>query len=206
MALNGRIGYLAPVFIAVAALAAFGCAPMPKAHFYTIAPVASSSAADADTTKPSIRVERLSVAEPYAGRRIVYRPAGSEVDFWEYRRWAESPDMMITAGVAAHVGASGLFGDVDTFPYSWGDVDLILRGAVLAFEEVDKGNDWYGHVKLFLELIDSRSRKTLWSGKVETEKKAAAKTPEALVDALSAALDEALTEAEGGMAPAVERR
>jgi ABC-type uncharacterized transport system auxiliary subunit len=206
MVLSGRIGFLARVLCATALLAACGCASVPKTHFYTLANVAPSVTAGADSAGPLIRIERLAVAEPYAGRRIVYRPKPMEVAFWELRRWAEPPDKMITAAVAARLAASGMFRGVDTFPYSWDEADLILRGAVLAFEEVDRGDEWYGHVKLFFELIDAGSRRTLWSSKMEAEKKAAARTPDALVEALTAALDEILTQAEAEMAPAVERR
>jgi ABC-type uncharacterized transport system auxiliary subunit len=205
MVLNGRTKILAPMLCALAALAACGCASVPRAHFYTLGGVALSAHAGSDSAGPLIRVQRLAVAEPYAGRRIVYRPTATEVSFWDLRRWAEPPDKMITAAAAEHLAASGMFRGVDSFPYCWDDADLILRGAVLAFEEVDRGDDWYGHVKLFLELVDARSRRSLWSSKIEVEKKAAERTPDALVEALTAALDEILTQAEGEMSQAVER-
>ncbi len=206
MVLNKQVRYLMPVLLSIAAIAASGCASVPEAHFYTLGVLASPAPADTDSVDPVIRIERLAVAEPYAGRRIVYRPTATEVAFWEFRRWAEPPDKMITAAVAADLASSGLFRSVDSFPYSWEEADLILRGAVLAFEEVDKGEQWYAHVKLFLELTDARSRETLWSSKMEAEKRAAERTPDSLVEALSAALNEILDRAVNEMAPIVERR
>ena len=197
---------LSPVLAAAALLVAGGCASVPRARFFTLETPASVLTANADTTKPLLRVERLAVAEPYAGRRIVYRPAPREVAFWEFHLWSQPPDKMITASVAAHLTASGLFRDVDSYPYAWKDADLVLRGAVLAFEEVDRGSEWYGHVKLFLELIDQGPGGVLWSSKIEAERRAEERNPESLIEALSGALDEAVAKAEGEMAEALGRR
>ena len=156
-----------------------------------------------DTTKPLIRVERLTVAEPYAGRRIVYRSAPNELAFWDFRQWACATDRMITASMAGRLSETGLFRGVDSFPYSWDRADLVLGGAVLAFEELDKEDGWYGHVKMFLEVTEQSSREVIWSSKIEVERKAAGRNPEALVQALSEALDEVVSEVERNIEQAV---
>jgi len=194
---------LAMILATVGILVGLGCASPPKVHYYTLGGVSVTLPGEVDSTKPLIRVERLAVAEPYAGRRIVYRPAANEVAFWDFRQWAEPPGRMITARVAAHLAQSGLFRDVDSFPYSWEKADLVLRGAVLAFEEVDRGDEWYGRVKLFLELVEPKAGRAVWSSKIEAEKKARKRNPEALVDVLAEALDEAIVVAEGKMAKAL---
>lgn len=198
--------FLALLLGAAACLSFAGCASVNDLHLYTLGEAGPVSSAGGDTTKPMIRVERLAVAEPYAGRRIVYRPTANEVAFWEFHQWAAPPGRMITLRVSERLAGSGLFRGVDSFPYSWEDADLVLRGAVLAFEEVDRGEDWYAHVKLFLELTSRKTgRSMLWSSKIDVEKKAEKRKPEALVDALSQALDEAIAKAQEGMAGAIRR-
>jgi ABC-type uncharacterized transport system auxiliary subunit len=192
---------LAVLSAAAICLAIAGCGSVHGTHFYTLGEAGAVAFTGSDTTKPLIRVERLTVAEPYAGRRIVYRPNPNEVSFWEYHRWAAAPGRMLTARVAERMAESGLFRGVDCFPYSWANADLVLRGTVLAFEEIDKGGDWYAHVKMFLELTSRKAgRSTLWSAKIDIEKKAASRHPEAVVVAMSEVLDEAIAKAEEGIA------
>jgi TolB-like protein len=81
----------------------------------------------------------------------------------------------------------------------------VLKGAVLAFEEVDKEDGWYGRVKIVMELTDASSGKTLWSDVLERDKKAASKTPSAVVEALSLALDEVVGSAGSEIKAAVGR-
>lgn len=191
---------------AAASVASAGCGSTNRIHYYTLGEGSPAVAAVDDTTKPLIRVERLTVAEPYAGRRIVYRPTQNEIAFWEYHQWATPTGRMITARLANRLGKSGMFRGVDCFPYSWGDAEFVLRGTVLAFEELDRGSEWYAHVKIFLELTNrKKGRSTIWSSKIEVEEKAAAREPKALVDALSSALDEAIGKAEAGIAGAINR-
>jgi len=185
------------------AAGATGCGPVPRVRYYSLETAASSVAA-ADTSGPSVRVERLEVAEPYDGRRIVYKPSRNEVAFWEFHQWAAPPARMITDRVAGRLRRSGLFGWVDSFPYSWGRVDFVLRGAVLAFEEVDREDGWYARVELFLELSEPGGDAPLWSSRVGAERKASGRQPAAVVDALSRALDEAVDEAASRMAVVVE--
>jgi cholesterol transport system auxiliary component len=185
-------------------LGSAGCGSVHRIHYYTLGDSGLTVPDAGDQTKPLLRVERLTVAEPYAGRRIVYRPNPSEIAFWEFRQWAEPPGRMITSRLANRMGASGLFRDVDSFPYEWKDADFVLKGVVLAFEEVDVGDDWHAHVKMFLELTGTRSgRRTLWSEKIDVEKKASSRDAKAVVTALSQALDEAIARAEEGIASAV---
>lgn len=198
------LGTAATIVPTIAILIMLGCGSVPKVRYYTLGDVASAARAGGDTTRPLLRVERLSVAQPYDGRRIVYRPAPNEVAFWDFRQWAGPPSKMITSRVAELLDRSGLFEDIDTFPYSWKDADLVLKGAVLAFEEVDRENEWYGRIKLFLELRSRETGRTLWSSKIEVEKKASGRNPEALVLALSEALDEAVARVERGMAEALQ--
>jgi ABC-type uncharacterized transport system auxiliary subunit len=193
------------LFVALTAcLTSVGCGTVHNIHYYSLGDASPSISAGSDTTKPLVRVERLTVAEPYAGRRLVYRPTPNEIAFWEFHQWAAPPARMITARLANRMGRSGLFRDVDCFPYSYGEADLVLRGTVLAFEELDRGSEWYAHVKIFLELSNRRAGPSvLWSKKIEVERKALERKPKAMVNALSEALDEAIAQAEEGMAAAV---
>ncbi len=194
------------VAAAVALVGMQSCASNPNVRYYKLGDEISTAAAGADTTRPAVRVERLAVPEPYSGQRIVYRPSKREVGFWDFHRWAEPADRMITSRVAGHLAQSGIFGSVDSFPYTWEHADFVVRGAVLAFEEVDREEGWFGHVRLFMELVDTASGRTLWSSKIDVEKMAEEKEPDAVVEALALALEEAVARAERGMAEAIGAR
>jgi len=191
-------------------LCLMGCGTVPEPRYYTLDRIASLDALEAPTgarNSPTdtlvLKVERLAVPDPYADRRIVFRPTGKEVDFWDFHLWAQPLDRMITAKVAGELEKAGVFGKIDSFPYTWEKPDLVLRGVVLAFEEIDRDDGWYGRVKLFLEMSDSSTGDVLWSDKLDVEKKADRKAPVAVVEALSQALDEAVGRAISGMQEAL---
>jgi ABC-type uncharacterized transport system auxiliary subunit len=201
-----RIFYAAVVAACLSvALCLQGCGTVPGVRYYTLNGSDSLEAASSSADSLVLRVERFAVAEPYADRRIVYREKRREVGFWDFHMWAESPDRMITAKVADLLTETGTFKKVDSFPYVWDKADFVLKGAVLAFEEVDKEDGWYGRVKIVMELTDASSGKTLWSDVLERDKKAASKTPSAVVEALSLALDEVVGSAGSEIKAAVGR-
>lgn len=197
---------LAPITFASTLMLVVGCASTTEMRYYTLGDGGSSATSAADSARPTIRVERLVVAEPYSDRRIVYRPSAIEVAYWEFQRWAEPPDKMITARLASNLSASGLFQSVDSFPYSWERADMVLRGVVLAFEEIDGEDGWYGHVEMFLELVDRDAEESLWSSRFEAERKAERKDPDAVVEALAGALDEIAAEVEARIENVLRRR
>ena len=183
-----------------------GCGTVPEPRYYTLDRIASGGTSDAPTEVSHgstdtlvLKVERLAVPDPYADRRIVFRPTGKEVGFWDFHMWAQPLDRMVTARVAGDLEKTGVFGKIDSFPYTWEKPDLVLRGVILAFEEIDRDDGWYGRVKLFLEMADSATGDVIWSGKLDVEKKADRKAPVAVVEALSLALDEAVARAVSGM-------
>jgi len=207
IALFGLIGVLV-----VAAVSLQGCGTIPETRYYTLDPVEPATTQGAlaigDTSSADLvlRVKRFAVAEPFADRRMVYRATPREVGFWDFHLWAQLPDRMITARIAERLAETGIFKKVDSFPYGVKTADLVLRGAVLAFEEVDKEDGWYGHLKVFMELVDPATGDALWSDKIELEKKAARKNPSAVVEALTQALDEAVDQAVSGMKGALSQR
>jgi uncharacterized lipoprotein YmbA len=182
-----------------------GCGTVPTIHYFTLDKLEPSATSRAVSAGPVLRVERLGVAEPYADRRMVYRTNQREVGFWDFCMWAQPLDRMVTARIAERLSESGVFRKVDSFPYAWDKADLILKGAVLAFEEVDRDDGWYGRVKINLELIEPASGDVLWSDKVDLERKAQSKNAPAVVDALAQALDDAVDQAAAGMKGAVEQ-
>jgi ABC-type uncharacterized transport system auxiliary subunit len=183
-----------------------GCGTVPKTHYYTLDQIGAPTSGATPPAGSVLRVERLAVAEPYADRRMVFRPAGREVGFWDFHMWAQPLDRMITARVAERLSETGMFRKVDSFPYTWEKADLVLKGAVLAFEEVDRDDGWYGRAKIFLELVDPATGDVIWANKMDIEKKAGLKKAAAVVEALSQALDESVDRAASGMKTALDQR
>jgi ABC-type uncharacterized transport system auxiliary subunit len=95
--------------------------------------------------------------------RIVYRPAPSQVGFYEYHRWATSPRQMISQSVAASIRARGLFTSV-TLRDGATDPAYLLSGVIERLEEVDSGRDVHAVCALSLQLADARTKSIVWTG------------------------------------------
>lgn len=95
--------------------------------------------------------------------RIVYRPAPSQVGFYEYHRWAMSPGQMISQSVAASIRARGLFTSV-TLRDGATDPAYLLTGVIERLEEVDAGRDVHAVCALSLQLADARTKSIIWTG------------------------------------------
>jgi hypothetical protein len=113
--------------------------------------------------------------------RIAYRETPNQLDFYESKRWTESPDAY-TRRALEHVL-------VDARALVTGGVARELQVEVLAFEEVRNPGP-AGRVTLLYRLIDNRV--VVRAGVIDVERPAS-QSFESIVVAIGEALDEAST-------------
>lgn len=162
-----------------------GCAgePAPQVRYYKVAVEAPAQMKQGGL---ALGVESLSADATYDDARIVYRTSPYRVDYYYYHRWSAPPAVMMTDALRQSLWSSGQFGRVVA---GSSGVDGVLRGRLLALEEVDGEEGWRG--RLVMELVLDRGGEVVWSGLIHEEERLKREHPEALAEAVSVMLERA---------------
>jgi uncharacterized lipoprotein YmbA len=183
----------------LAALLVAGCSQLPATHYYVIeldppaaaAAAGASAASAAETGARNVGVRLFAVDAPYDQDRIVYRVGESspEVGFYAYHLWAAPLQSMLPAAVASALGSEGV---AALEPVVAGRrYDAFLQGRVLAIEEIDLSDRQV--VRAAIELrLHAPDGAELWSRVIEARGETRTEEVAEIVEALSAALGEAL--------------
>ncbi|MEZ4764445.1 MAG: hypothetical protein R3C26_15070 [Calditrichia bacterium] len=67
--------------------------------------------------------------------------------------------------------------------------DYLLSGKILAFEEWDEADSWFGSVKIAFELYDAKTNDLVWQKTYSERKSATDKQPVEVVKSISESLD-----------------
>jgi len=184
------------------------CGRVPDTSYYTIAPhsshsqVAKQSYSDHRRIDLILGVERFTAEAVLDDDRIIYRESPYEINYYNYRRWAAPPRMLVTDKIVGQLLANGAFRNVKAYP-SAGRVDYVLGGRILAFEEWDRDDKWVGKVAFTAQLREVRSGRLVWTGEFEQETPARKKLPIAVVEAISTSLEKCVAELETAIAQAL---
>lgn len=168
------------------------CGATPKVQHYSVVYEREASARAPGATW-SLGVDYLIADAAYDDVRIVYRKSPYRLDYYHYHRWSAPPGVMVTDLLRQGFQESGQFREV-VGGFS-ADVDLLLRGRLLALEEVDVSEtQWRARVKLDLQLQDMRTGRVIWSRMVREEEELEERTPEGLAKAMSSVLTRVVVE------------
>lgn len=200
----GRLWALAVLFLA--ALATAACGSAPRTSFYTI---------DFPPPRPARTApagSRVGVAKPSATHllrqdRLVYFTNQNELNFYNYHRWAASPPELVQGLLIRQLRSAGLFDDVVPYRAQTG-LDYVLRGELLAMEEVDTASEVKARFALALELVRQKDAHVVWVGRHACERPVAQKSVDAVVETLSGCIEETLGNLSGSLAgslPEIER-
>jgi len=174
---------------------------MPYWHFRG----KQNSRGEAYAVKPAAfleRVEKFTAETIFDDDRIIYRDSPFEVKYYHYRRWAALPRALVTDAVLQQLRDSTCCREVVALPAP-GHVDFILAGRVLAFEEWDEGDKWYGRAALMVQVYEPTARRMIWSQVFQAETPAAKKVPAAVVEAISTSLSKCLVELQAALPAAL---
>jgi cholesterol transport system auxiliary component len=141
-----------------------------------------------------IRVALFSVSPIYNTRKIIYRNDAYKRAAYDHHKWQANPAELVTYFLARDMQQSGLFKAVVTrnnrFPQAF-----VLRGNVDEFLESDLSDGWQAHLSLNVLLVNEQendvAKKIIFQKSYHISKPCRQKTPQALAEAMSAAMSEA---------------
>jgi ABC-type uncharacterized transport system auxiliary subunit len=161
------------------------CGGVPETYYYTLAFDPAAQLNDGHTPLPfALGVEKFQSEVIYDDDRLIYRDSPFEVKYYFYRRWVAPPRHLVTEKVLGYLSDSGLFERVTTYP-SMVNVKYVLNGRLLAFEEWDEPDNWYGKVAFKASLHEPATQRVVWSETFEHKQPVTKKIPAAVVEALS---------------------
>jgi uncharacterized lipoprotein YmbA len=202
------LGLLVAVMCAVAMT---GCSQLPPTHYYVLeldpAPGggATGGGAAVDASAWTVGVRPFAVDAPYDQDRIVYRvgEGSAEVGFYSYHLWAAPLSSMLPAAVAT--GLEGATGVAAVEPVVAGRAyRAFINGRVLAVEEIDLPDRQLVRAEIELRLVAPDGAE-LWTEVVDARGETRTEQVGDVVEALSAALAEALARTREGLGRAVSR-
>jgi len=185
-----RHSRLAAGLPAVLALAALACGSAPRTNYYTVDYRLATSSSSGSVAS------QVGVAVPHANHllrqdRIVYFTNQNELNYYHYHRWAESPAFMVQSLLIRQLRSAGLFDDIVPYRAQKG-LEYVLRGQLLAMEEVDTGTEVKARFGLELELVRQEDTHVVWNGRHTCERPVGTKTVETVVAVMSECTEETL--------------
>jgi ABC-type uncharacterized transport system auxiliary subunit len=184
-------------------VAGAACGKTPATNFYTINLPAPSEAGSAPAAW-QVGVERPRASHLLRQDRIVYFTSGNELNFYQYHRWAEPPVFLVQSALIRRLQAAGLFDNVVPYRAQKG-LDYVVRGRLLAMEEVDSPSGVTARFGLELELVRQKDAVVVWSGRATRERPVATNSVEAVVEAMGGCVGESLDELAGSLRGALAR-
>lgn len=188
-------GLKTALIVSALALALSGClggktAPM-KVSYYTLE-YASPVVAD-EPLESAIRIKRFSVAPTYNSTKIIYRDGPYKRSEYNYHRWRVNPGDQVTHFLRRDFMESGLFAIVadETTRIM---PDYILEGSVDEFFELDGPDGWEAVLAITTTLLRAgemdSTKQVVFQKNYSSSQPCTAKTPEALADAMSRAMND----------------
>ena len=166
--------------------------PVPTDTFYNLTSGRAASAAASSSKDGTVEVPRFRADGVINERAIVYRASSTEQRQYNYHYWAEPPAVMVQRSFIDALRSSRSFDQV-AGPEVRADRDYELIGTLRRFEhDISRGQ---GKVAVEIEVALRRVRggETLLLKTYESERSASRGVAGA-VEALSAAVDQVITE------------
>lgn len=179
-----------------------GGADIPESRIYRIGYVPPAAASGGNPLPVTLGVAGLGGAETYQQERLVYRTLPHKVAYYPYDRWEVPPVEMVTDALIRQLRAGGLYRRV--VPYTRdGQVDYMLRGRLLRFDEEDggPGTPWTAVVEIDYQLVDPQKGQVVSTGLARATQPVQGRQVEAIVESLTVATREAV----GSLAAQVAR-
>lgn len=168
------------------------CGSVPQRQYFTLSyPLTEDRTTE---SRPPLHPVRLRLKPftttlPYDRPQIVYRQSPYLFQYYAFRLWASKPQHMLREIVERHLLASRLVADVER-EYGESLPDYELGAEVVAIEEFDSGDVWYGHLAMRFELTRFRDKQIVWRGHFDRRRVVARKEPVHVVRALSRILED----------------
>jgi len=179
------------------------CCGVPRTNYFTIEMPQATRGGGAQIER-RIAVQRFSADQTLVDDRILYRERPNELSFYEYKRWANPPVDIVTDYFIHRMKESGDYLDVSPAKTA-GASDLILRGRLYHFEELDRGKEVLASVAVELELTDSKTRASVWRGNAECTRPVATRDMGGIASGIAECLEETASKLLGSMRQEIEK-
>ena len=188
------------IAIAIAALGAVtvsGCGGGRPIRYYTVQlPVAPAQPASGHLY--ALLIGHIGSPEILREEPIAYRSGKNEIGVYEYHLWKEPPVQMLRVDLVRMLRSSGKYESVTELGSS-AQGDFVLQGRLYDFEEVDSDGGMAALVSMEFDLVDNRSRKTVWTHFYSHSEPVQGREIADVVSALDHNLTQGLLELESGL-------
>ena len=152
-------------FVALTALLMTGCAGKVRyPNYYMLALAPSKDPPSSEGQKlPAVAVHRFETPAYLRQGRIVYRLSPQQIGFYDYHRWASDPGQAVTTAMIDSLRAAGIFSTVEIYD-GQEHAPYVLQGRLEQLDEVDYENGVRVEVRLFAQLLDTKTGTAVWAG------------------------------------------
>jgi ABC-type uncharacterized transport system auxiliary subunit len=170
----------------VTAVLLVGCGAARPSHYYQLSTLK-------DTPRPeigaaqfpvTILVSTFQTSHLYREDRIVYSSGHEKMGLYQYERWTEPPSEMLHGIVVRQLRGSGSYKEIYSLRSS-ARGDFILRGHLYDLKEVATESGLVARVTFEAELVETKTRNTLWTHPYTHDEPVASKDVAAVVAALN---------------------
>ena len=106
-------------------------------------------------------IRQIDSGTMYQEDKIIFRDNQNEIKHWNYQRWIAPPSVLLTSTLKQGLIDAKVFRGVFDFP-STVTTRYLMDGKILAFEELDNGDNWSVKVKFEIYLLDNLTRTVVW--------------------------------------------
>jgi ABC-type uncharacterized transport system auxiliary subunit len=131
----------------------------------------------------TILVSTFQASHLYREDRIVYGTGREEMGLYQYERWTEPPSEMLHEIIVRQLRGSGRYKEIYSMRSS-ARGEFILRGHLYDMKEIATGSGLVARVTFETELVDAKTRNTLWAHPYTHDEPVASKDVAAVVAAL----------------------
>jgi len=183
-AMKNMLVVVGSISVAVALLA--GCGAARPSHYYQLSALKETPRPEVGAAQfpVTILVSPFQTSHLYREDRIVYSSGHEEMGLYQYARWTEPPSEMLHGIIVRQLRGSGRYKEIYSMRSS-SRGDYMLRGHLYDLKEVSTGSGLVARVTFEAELVDTKTRSTLWTHPYTHDEPVASKDVAAVVAALN---------------------
>ena len=140
---------------------------VPK--YYVLEPVREIQAVSSEKIPLNIVIKPFYVSGIYNQKRIVFRSASNELQYYFYHMWAEKPSLAIRYFIKAYFENAKTFNTCNIYSYA-ADTKYYITGNIDKIERIKRKDAEYISLKMSIKFINSVSGKVLVSQNFSREK------------------------------------
>ena len=145
-----------------------GCASIPLTHYYTFRPDIEFPEKLVSSTYPyTLTIEPFETDFPYQEHKIVFRRSPYEVNFYEYHKWLQPLEQLVTEQVVKLASATQIFQHVHDQAFGT-YADYIIHGNIKMFDFWYSPPNPFVRIQLEYQFIAAKEDQIIWMQTIDT--------------------------------------